>query len=90
MIGQVNSWRSGNRDGGAVHKGPPAEVMFALSYEHKVGEIQINGAEGRGEDKAKGESWDCRHMARFAGLQCPVKELLILKTRGIHSMEVPT
>lgn len=64
--------------------------MFALSYEHKVGEIQINVAEGRGEDKGQGESWDWRHVARFAGLQRPVKELLILKTRGIHSMEVLT
>lgn len=68
---------------GTVNKGLPEEVMFALSYEHRVGEIQVNGAEGRGEDQGKGERWDWRHMARFTGLQCPIEELLILKTRGI-------
>lgn len=62
--------------------------MFTQSHEHKVGEIQVNGAEGRREDQGKGESWDWKRTARFAGLRHPVKELLILKTRGIHSMEV--
>ena len=84
MIGQSEFmvlW--GQRWWRAVNEGLPEEVIFRLSSEHEVGEIQVNRAEGTVRDKDKGESW-----SQVGGLQCPVKELLILGLTGIHSMEV--
>lgn len=72
----------------AVNEGLPEEVMFRLSSEHKLGDTQVNGQRELGESKGKGESWGWRPIARLGGLQLPVKELLILRAMGIHSMEV--
>ena len=61
--------------GRAVNEGLPEGVMFGLSDEHKVGEIQVPGAKGIGKDKERievSERWDQRHKTRSGGLQCPV------------------
>lgn len=71
----------------AASEGTPKEGMCRLSSEHERGEMQIRGAEGTVEDTGKGESWGWRLTARGAGLQCPIKELLVRRTMGLHSME---
>lgn len=39
--------------GRAVNEGLPEGVMFGLSDEHEVGEIQVPGAKGIGKDKER-------------------------------------